>query len=57
MNRKLPPWSRHHEPWYAIFRGKGCDCDDDGGRRIRRRRPNSGGDAPAPEREKKLEDA
>jgi hypothetical protein len=57
MNRKLPPWSRHHEPWYAIFRGKGCDCDDDGGRRIRRRRPSSGGDAPAPEREKKLEDA
>ena len=19
---KLPPWSRHHEPWCAIFRGK-----------------------------------
>lgn len=28
---KLPPWSRHHEPWCAIFRGKSCDCDDDGG--------------------------
>jgi len=27
--RKLPPWSRHHETWCAIFRGKSCDCDDD----------------------------
>jgi hypothetical protein len=28
-SKKLPPGSRHHEPWCAIFRGKRCDCDDD----------------------------
>jgi hypothetical protein len=36
--RKLPPGSRHHEPWCAIFRGLLCDCDD-GGVRHRPRRP------------------
>jgi hypothetical protein len=54
--RKLPPWSRHHETWCAIFRGKSCDCDDDlppG----RRRLPLPGGDAPTPDRERELEDA
>jgi hypothetical protein len=57
-NRKLPPGSRHHEDWCAIYRGKPCDCDDDGDRRPRRRpAPLSGGAAPAPKREKQLEDA
>jgi hypothetical protein len=27
--RKLPPWSRHHEYWCAIFDGGRCNCDDD----------------------------
>jgi hypothetical protein len=53
---KLPPWSRHHEPWCAVYRGKSCDCDDDGNG-PGRHRPVSGGDAPAPERERELEDA
>jgi hypothetical protein len=52
--RELPRWSRHHESWCAIFRGKPCDCDDDRPPQ-RRRRPLSGGGAPAPEREKKRE--
>jgi len=25
--KKLPPWSRHHEPWCAVFRDKPCDCE------------------------------
>ena len=56
---KLPPWSGHHEPWCAVFKGKSCDCDDGDDRRPRRRRPLSGGGAPAPKREKQkeLEDA
>ena len=54
--KKLPPYSRHHEPWCAIFDGKPCDCDD-GDRRGRRRRypPLSGGGAPK-QKEKELED-
>lgn len=28
LNRRLPPGSRHHQYWCAIFRGKRCDCDD-----------------------------
>jgi hypothetical protein len=57
--RKLPPWSRHHEEWCAVYRGKGCDCDDGNDRRPRRRRPLSGDGAPPPERkkEKELEEA
>jgi hypothetical protein len=45
--KKLPPYSRHHEYWCAIFNGKACDCDDDD-RRERRRPypPLSGGGAP-----------
>jgi hypothetical protein len=54
--RKLPPGSRHHEPWCAIFRGKRCDCADDNDG-DNDRRPVSGGGAPAPEWEKELEDA
>jgi len=55
--KKLPPWSRHHENWCAIFRGKSCDCGDDGRRpQVRRRSPLSGGDVP-PKRERQLEDA
>jgi hypothetical protein len=55
--RKLPPWSRHHEPWCAVFKGQPCDCDDDDRREGRRRpRPLSGGGAP-PKQERELEDA
>jgi hypothetical protein len=55
--KKLPPWSRHHEPWCAIFRDKPCDCDDDDRRPpYYRKRSPSGGDAP-PERKQELEDA
>jgi hypothetical protein len=57
MKRKLPPYSRHHEVWCAIFHGKPCDCDDDD-RRERRQRypPLRGGGAPK-QKEKELEDA
>jgi hypothetical protein len=56
-SKKLPPGSRHHEPWCAFFRGKRCDCDDDDHRPPHyRQRPPSGGDAP-PERKQELEDA
>ena len=37
--RKLPPWSRHHEPWCGVFRDMPCDCDDDDRRPRYRRRP------------------
>jgi hypothetical protein len=57
MRRKLPPWSRHHERFCAIYRGRPCDCDDDKGPPRYRRRPLAGGNAPAPEPEKQLEDA
>jgi hypothetical protein len=54
--KKLPPGSRYHESWCAIFRGKTCDCDDlpPG---PRRRRPPPDGDAPTPDREREMEDA
>jgi hypothetical protein len=56
--KKLPPWSRHHEPWCAIFRDQPCDCDDDDRRppQYRQRPPRGGGAAP-PERKQELEDA
>jgi hypothetical protein len=56
--KKLPPWSRHHEPWCAVYRDKPCDCDDDNHtpRRHRRLRGGSGGVVP-PERKRELEDA
>ena len=45
--RKLPPGTRHHEPWCAVFFGKACDCDDDRPP-PRRRRPSplSGDESP-----------
>jgi hypothetical protein len=54
--RKLPPGSRHHLDWCAVFRGGRCDCEDDDHRPPpRRRRPlPSGG---AAERDKELENA
>jgi hypothetical protein len=56
--KKLPPWSRHHQDWCAIFRGKSCDCDDDDHRpRGRRRSPLSGGGVPPKKLERELEDA
>jgi hypothetical protein len=56
--RKLPPWSRHHEEWCAVYRGEPCDCDNDTGGRKRRPKPSplqSGG--VTPKQEKELEDA
>ena len=56
--RKLPPWSRHHEPWCAVFHGKTCDCDDDSRRPPKNRpRPLTGRGVPVPERKRELEDA
>jgi hypothetical protein len=57
-SKKLPPWSRHHEPWCAVFRDKPCDCDDDHRPRYghRRLRGGSGGVVPL-ERKRELEDA
>jgi hypothetical protein len=49
--RKPPPGTHHHEPWCAIYRGKSCDCDDDGGHRSPQHRPLAGGDAPLKKRE------
>jgi hypothetical protein len=48
MRRKLPPWSRHHQDWCAIFRSRPCDCDDDNDRRERgpRNPPLGGGEVP-----------
>jgi len=58
MKRKLPPWSRHHQYWCAIFDGKTCNCDDDNGRGRRRRSPPlSGGGAPKEKEKEQLEDA
>jgi hypothetical protein len=54
--RKLPPGSRHHEEWCAIFRGKSCDCDDDDRRPPPQHRPLAGGGADTPKK-KELEDA
>jgi hypothetical protein len=51
--KKLPPWSRHHEPWCAVFRDKPCDCDDDDPRPPQR---SPRGGAPPPERKQELED-
>ena len=55
--RVLPPGSRHHEPWCAVYQWKICDCDDDRRDPRYRRRPLAGGDAPTPERRKELEGA
>jgi hypothetical protein len=55
--KKLPPWSRHHEPSCAIFRDKPCDCDDDDRRPPYYRKRSPRGGAAAPERKQELEDA
>jgi len=52
--RKLEPWRRHHEPWCAIFRGKSCDCDDNGREREHPHHPPLQG-GPAGKRERELE--
>jgi hypothetical protein len=45
--RKLPPSTRHHEPWCGVFFGQPCNCDDDNRPpQPRRPRPLSGGEAP-----------
>jgi len=49
--KKLPPWSRHHEHWCAVFNDKPCNCDDDGQDRTRRRRPPPSEGAETPDRE------
>ena len=56
--RKLPPWSRHHEPWCGVFRDRPCDCDEDDRRPPEYEHgPIAGGGAPAPGRKRELEDA
>jgi len=55
--KKLPPWSRHHASWCAIFRGKSCDCDNlPPGDRKRVSRGGPGGVEPL-KKEKELEEA
>ena len=56
-NKTLPPGSRWHQYWCAIFQGKSCDCDD-GGRRLQPKRlsPDKGGaSSPRPTRQRKKE--
>jgi hypothetical protein len=55
MKRKLPPRSRRHEYWCAIYDGKPCNCDDDGRERRRRNPPLSGGGAPKQKQEEPQE--
>jgi hypothetical protein len=54
-NKTLPPGSRHHQYWCAIFKDGRCDCDDDPPPAPRRRRGPSSGGAKPPARA--LEDA
>lgn len=42
-NKTLPPGSRWHQWWCAIFQGCRCDCDDDQHRDRKRRSPPSRG--------------
>jgi hypothetical protein len=52
--RTLPPWSRHHEYWCAIFAGGRCNCDDDPPREdrpTRRLGPEGGEQAKAKQEE------
>jgi hypothetical protein len=56
--RKLPPSSRHHQSWCAIFYGRPCDCDDDLPPNRRRHRPLvPGGVTDRDRREREVEDA
>ena len=56
-NKTLPPGSRWHRYWCAIFRGRSCDCDEgDGRERQRRPRPMLGGSS-ASTKKPELEDA
>jgi hypothetical protein len=59
MKRKdLPPWSRHHQPWCAVFFGEPCDCDDDDRRKPKRQRPPPlrGGGTPLKQKQEELEE-
>ena len=43
-NKTLPPGSRWHQYWCAIFQGRRCDCDEEPPSVPRRRSgPSSGG--------------
>jgi hypothetical protein len=55
--RKLPPGTRHHEYWCAIFYGRPCNCDDDQGRppRITRRGGAPGAEPSEPPKKKTRE--
>jgi hypothetical protein len=53
--RKLPPGTRFHEYWCAIYRDRPCDCSDDDHRPPETRRPLGGG--PAHKKEMEMEDA
>ena len=55
--RKLPPGSRHHEYWCAIFYGRRCNCDDNGDPpRITRRGGPSGAEPPKKDEKRELEE-
>ena len=54
-NKTLPPGSRWHQYWCAIFKGGRCDCDDDPQPTPRRRQGPSSAGAKPPARA--LEDA
>ena len=55
-NKTLPPGSRWHQYWCAIFRRKPCDCDGPPPRPPRRLRRGGGG-AAAASMKQELEDA
>jgi hypothetical protein len=54
-NKRLPPGSRWHQCWCAIFKGKKCDCDDDNYRPGTRRLRGGGGAAVPTKKQKALE--
>jgi hypothetical protein len=56
LNKQLPPGSRHHQYWCAIFRGERCDCDDLPPRPSRRIRGDGGGAAASTAPKRALED-
>jgi hypothetical protein len=57
-NKTLPPGSRHHVYWCAIFNGKPCDCGQSDRRRRRGRpRPGQGGSSVSAGQKAEFEDA
>jgi hypothetical protein len=52
-NKRLPPGSRWHQYWCAIFNGKRCDCDEGRPPRPGHRRGQGGGGATVPTKKAK----